>query len=181
MKVFQTKWLPLIQKATTIKTMNLLVKTETWTRNAWQGRTSTICSPQHLVLKLRMSIRQMSLSMTHGRWSLIKLFCDKLSIYQHRRRKEQSQIFTRPGLIRGVYWTGLHERNIWKNHPVNFLSKKSYGQAVFGETSRDGFKEILRYLCFDNRDTRSERQGDKLLYICKFFKCFNIQDCSIHL
>jgi len=71
--------------------------------------------------------------------------------------------------LRGIYG---------KNHPVSFLWEKSYGPAVFRETlSRDRYKEILRYLRFDQKDTRCQRQGDKFMHIREIFQIFQ-HNCS---
>lgn len=75
--------------------------------------------------------------------------------------------------LRGIYG---------KNHPVSFLWDKSYGPAIFRDTlARDRYKEILRYLRFDQKDTRCQRQGDKLMHIREIFQIFQHNCCTAYV
>ena len=48
-----------------------------------------------------------------------------------------------------------------KHHSIDFLWNKTYGPRLFGDTMpRDCFREVKRYIRFDNKDCRSQRLAD---------------------
>jgi len=82
--------------------------------------------------------------------------------------------------LRGIYG---------RNHPLDFLFNRYYGPSVFHKTmARDRYKEILRYLRFDDKTSRQARSVDKFAPIREVFNLFSeccrtsyIPECSLTL
>ena len=67
--------------------------------------------------------------------------------------------------LRGVYG---------RNHPLDFLYNRYYGPNVFHQTmARDRYKQILRYLRFDDKPNRRPRSADKFAPIREVFDLFS--------
>ena len=68
-----------------------------------------------------------------------------------------------------TYLRGIYGRN----HPLDFLFNRYYGPSVFHKTmARDRYKEILRFLRFDDKTSRRARSVDKFAPIREVFDLF---------